>query len=274
MRNNNITRNIQAHDKIFRVYNLKHSEIYNSFEQNRIDNLISGIIKKRKNLKVLDVGAGTGNLSLKFLNRGCEVTASDVSINSLNLLRELSNNNPKLRLAIIKDEKLPFQNNQFDIVCTYSVLHHIHDYFFTVKEMIRVCKPGGLIYIDHEANKNRYFPNEMLREYQKLTKQTFLEHIKKLYKTRELFLFSFWKGAVIKIFIDPRFQREGDIHVWKDDYIEWDKIKRIIKQEGCKIIEEKDYLMYKPKISLEVYDRYKDNCNDTKYIIFEKSVNL
>jgi len=270
MINNNIKQNSNAHDKVFKVYNLKHPEIYNSVEQSRIKKIILSVVKKNKNLRVLDVGAGTGNLALKFLDLNCKVTASDVSKKSLGLLKELSNNNPNLKLAIIKNKKLPFDENQFDIVCTYSVLHHIPDYLFTVQEMIRVCKPNGFIYIDHECNENKWNPNKTLSEYNALTKQTNLEHLKKLLKTREIFSQDFWKSLLIMMFIYNRHKREGDVHVWKEDHVEWGKIKDLIKKNHCKIINEINYLMYKPLRGLKLYKKYKNKCNDTKYMIIRK----
>jgi len=44
-----------------------------------------------------------------------------------------------------------FEDNTFDMVSTYSVLHHIPDCFSSVKEMYRVTKTGKIIYIDHEV---------------------------------------------------------------------------------------------------------------------------
>ncbi len=269
----NIEQNIKIHNSIYRVYNLKHPEIYNDFEQERIEKII-GKIKQQtylKNLRVLDVGAGTGNLSLKFLKEGCKVVATDVSKNSLDLLMKLSNHNNNLELSLIEDKNLRFENNSFDIVATYSVLHHIPDYLFAIEEMVRVTKVGGFIYIDHEANEEKWRSGEKLKEYYKLAKQTKTEHLIKLFKTRELFTLGFIKTILIRLF-NSRYRREGDIHVWLDDHIEWDKIKKHLNV-NCKIIEENDYLLYRPKVSLKLYNQYKEICTDTKYLIFQKIAN-
>lgn len=270
MENNQIEANIRAHDKIFKIYNLKHTEIYNPVEQNRIKKVISNIVKKNKNLRILDIGAGTGNLALKFLDLNCKVTAADVSFKSLKLLKQLSYNNANLKLVIIKDQNLPFPDNKFDVVCTYSVLHHIPDYLFTIKEMIRVCKSGGLIYIDHEVSEKRWNPNKHLLDYYKKTKETKTEYLIRLIKTKELFTFDFIKIFFIKIFINKKYEVEGDIHVFKNDHIEWNKIKDLIKKKNCKIVKEIDYLMYAPKGGKKLYEKYKNKYNDTKYIIIRK----
>jgi ubiquinone/menaquinone biosynthesis C-methylase UbiE len=271
MNKNQINYNKKIHDELFKTYNLKHSEIYNEIEQNRLKKIIKKLIRlsNKRQPNILDVGAGTGNLSLKFLETKCKVIASDVSLKSLELLKKLSNNNKNLSLSLIKNENLHFENNVFDIVCTYSVLHHIPDYLHTIKEMIRVCKPDGLIYIDHEANKNRWNPDKNLSEYNSITKQTNVEHFKKLLKTREIFSEDFWKSLLIRLFINKKHKREGDIHVWKEDHINWDKIKDLLKKENCKIVEDKDYLMYRPKGGIKIYNKYKSKCNDTKYLIIK-----
>lgn len=267
-------RNKDIHDKVYKTYNLKHAEIYNDYEQSRLKDLIQETVdlvgKPAQEVKVLDVGAGTGNLARKYLDIGCEVTASDVSAKSLDLLEKLSGSPQNLAKHVIEGDTLDFLDNTFDIVCTYSVLHHIPDYLKTVREMIRVVKPGGYVYIDHEANSFFYEPDEKLKEYKSETKQTTLEHILKLHRTRELYTFDFFKAAFIKSFINKRYQREGDIHVWKDDHIEWDKISAIVKESGAKIFREVDYLMYRPKGGLDLYREYSSECSDTKYMIIQK----
>lgn len=268
-----INHNQRAHDIIYKFYNLKHDEIFNDYEQKRIRLLLRKIIKKTSNNKinVLDYGAGTGNLSLKFLELGCYVTALDISKNELNFLKKLSGNNRKLKTKIFKGGKIPFPNNSFDIVASYSVLHHIPNYLEAIREMVRVVKKDGLVVLEHEANENKWDNDLILTEYKSLTKKTLLSHLGKLYKTRELFLLDFWKSLFITLFIDKRHKREGDIHVWPDDHIDWVKIKKIMNNSG-KIIRNKDYLMYAPRGGYLLYKKYKDRTSDTKSLIFKKTI--
>lgn len=56
------------------------------------------------------------------------------------------------------------------MVATYSVLHHIPDYLGVIKELIRVTKPGGIIYIDHEVNEQYWEKSAVYNEF--LKKQT------------------------------------------------------------------------------------------------------
>ena len=67
-----------------------------------------------------------------------------------------------------------------------------------------------------------------------------------LIDTREFFTFDFWKGAFIKLFVNPRFEREGDIHVWPDDHIDWSEIYAIFAEFGVTVEKQLDYLCYQP----------------------------
>jgi ubiquinone/menaquinone biosynthesis C-methylase UbiE len=268
---NQIKHNIKMHNENAKDYDKNHYEIYNSYEQKRIDKTLKKLLGFFKNTKieVLDFGAGTGNLTLKFLKHDCWVIACDVSSKSLEIIKE-KNNSKKLKVVTFNGEKLPFPDNSFDIVAVYSVLHHIPNYLYGIGEMIRVIKPGGLIYIDHEANENKWIDNEKLKEYYSLAKYNKYEEILRLIKTGKFITSKFITSYFKKRFINPRYKSEGDIHVWEDDHIEWNKIKNLIFEGGCEIFHEENYLLYYPKIKLEKYNYFKNKCNDTKLILIKK----
>lgn len=45
-------------------------------------------------------------------------------------------------------KQLPFDSNQFDLVCSYNAFEHFNNPEITFKELLRVCKPGGHICLE------------------------------------------------------------------------------------------------------------------------------
>lgn len=58
-------------------------------------------------------------------------------------------------------EKLTYQNNSFDLVHCRNALDHTMNALSAVKEMIRICKPGGWVYIkcwlDQKETKGHHY---------------------------------------------------------------------------------------------------------------------
>ena len=102
--------NIKLHKIESKIYRQIHAEIYNFYEQRRIEkdvDIIMDIVQK-ENLSVLDVGCGTGNILLKFLKRNAVVTGVDISKEMLDELRKYVSGNATLITSdaegFIKDE--------------------------------------------------------------------------------------------------------------------------------------------------------------------------
>lgn len=112
----------------------------------RLENLLGGFNNKR----VLDVGCGTGGFILaisKFVNSANGVDPDQKAITICRLKkRALKAENVDFKVG--KAERLPFENDYFDIVYCYTVLEHVDDVGKSIKEMVRVVKPGGVIYIE------------------------------------------------------------------------------------------------------------------------------
>ena len=267
-----VRHNADAHDKMAVAYNAKHTEIYNSIEQARLDRTIDALLALTGIAapSVLDFGAGTGNLSLKFLDRGCSVCAVDVSAHSLDLLAAAARNRGRIATTVLEGERLPFPDATFDVVATYSVLHHIPDYLLSVREMARVLKPGGMLYIDHEANEAAWGSDPLLAEYRAATTMPLSEHLWQLVRTGEAFTASFAKTAFMKAFVNRRYEREGDLHVWHDDHIDWARITVVLNEAGVSVVDSRDYLLYRPRGGQAHYRRYCDVCTDMKYVIARK----
>jgi ubiquinone/menaquinone biosynthesis C-methylase UbiE len=94
-----------------------------------------------KNL--LDAGCGTGWFSLSACRRGAEVTAVDIGPRLLAQVRRKCNAHTLLGDVL----DLQFGDGTFDVVVSSECIEHTRNPQQAVRELIRVCRPGGLIVI-------------------------------------------------------------------------------------------------------------------------------
>lgn len=122
-------------------YDRNHFEIFHPWEQQRLRRHLARYDGARR---VLDVGAGTGNVVTKV--------AAPVRIAvdlSPAMLARLRAKDGGVRSVVALADALPFRDGCFDLVVTYSTLHHLHDWS-ALAEMRRAVRPGGLVLLDHE----------------------------------------------------------------------------------------------------------------------------
>ncbi len=107
--------------------------------------------------RALEIGAGTGYLSLNLVQAGIlrEATCTDISPGMVSALRA---NAVRLGLANVtatraEAESLPFPDASFDIVLGHAVLHHLPDLERSFAEFHRVLAPGGLIVFAGEPSR-------------------------------------------------------------------------------------------------------------------------
>jgi ubiquinone/menaquinone biosynthesis C-methylase UbiE len=96
--------------------------------------------------KVLDVACGTGNVSLPAARAGAAVTGVDIAPNLLDQARKrASAEKLNIRFDEGDAEDLPYPEAEFDIVLTMFGAMFAPRPEKTAAELIRVCRPGGLI---------------------------------------------------------------------------------------------------------------------------------
>jgi ubiquinone/menaquinone biosynthesis C-methylase UbiE len=91
--------------------------------------------------RLLEVGAGTGRISIPLLQRGLDLVGCDISSK---MLRRLHEKFPPARIAQADAALLPFPNAHFDSVLTVHVLHLIPSWREALHEFRRVLVPNGL----------------------------------------------------------------------------------------------------------------------------------
>lgn len=100
-------------------------------------------IPLNKNLKILDIGCGTGD-SLLFLSElnHPNLFGVDISENMLKVAKKKLNNKAILKIAEV--ENLPFNKYTFDYVLCTEAFHHFPDPNKSIKEANRVLKKDAI----------------------------------------------------------------------------------------------------------------------------------
>jgi methionine biosynthesis protein MetW len=94
-------------------------------------------IKKR----VLDIGCGDGSFIAKF-KKHCETFGVDISKSAVKMAKEAGINAYE---ADVSSQKLPFQDEYFDIIYMGDVIEHLTNPDFAINEVHRVLKSNGFL---------------------------------------------------------------------------------------------------------------------------------
>lgn len=93
-----------------------------------------------KSSNILDVGCGRGDFTNAFSKNVDNIYGIDISDYCLEHYKTF-----KFKKCDLINEKLPFENNTFDIVFSKSVMEHLYYPENLVVEIRRILKPGGRI---------------------------------------------------------------------------------------------------------------------------------
>ena len=97
---------------------------------------------RTKGLKILEAGCGRGMLGVLFNSYGHYIDLVDFEDWRDARAKSLPYYNlPLENLSIIESE-------QYDFICSFNSFEHVVDPAAALGELIRVCKPGGKIYLD------------------------------------------------------------------------------------------------------------------------------
>lgn len=276
-----ITLNRRLHDRVARYYHLVHLEIYNPTEQMRLRDALGEAIGRvrsadeRDAMVAIEVGVGRGNVTTHLLRLGCSVVATDISEECLRSVRTDLEPcyGPRLRTSLLNGVDLSqFEEGTFDFACCYSVLHHVPDYLRLVGEMVRVLKPGGVLFVDHEVATSAWKPDADLIRYRKDLARAYPRRWYSKIVSMPLAILPWYLRRALtsrwRKMSNPRFAIEGDLHIWPDQHVEWDAVAARAKEVGCDEVAVRDYLLCRePTWPAPVYERHRGRCVDMSYAV-------
>jgi SAM-dependent methyltransferase len=97
-----------------------------------------------KGKKVLEIGCGLGTMLSNWAKNGSDCTGVDLNPTSIAQTKKRFNLLGLSADIRLEDaNRLPFEDNSFDYVYSWGVLHHSPNLDISIKELMRVLKPGG-----------------------------------------------------------------------------------------------------------------------------------
>lgn len=129
---------------------------YDSMDHSQVNEVFCNDFFAARNLtdgaQILDVGTGTAQIPIAMCRRnsGLKITAIDLAESMLTLGNkniQTARLQDSIILGQVDSKKMPYPDESFDQVISNSIIHHIPNPLECFKEMIRVTKKDGLLFI-------------------------------------------------------------------------------------------------------------------------------
>lgn len=106
-------------------------------------------VKKLDSPKVLDFGSGVTFFPFSVAKLGYEVMCADIDPTCERDLKNAINvidcSPGRVDVQLVREEMLPFEKNEFDIIYSISVIEHIKFFEPIIDEFVRILKPMGFL---------------------------------------------------------------------------------------------------------------------------------
>ncbi|WP_087974498.1 class I SAM-dependent methyltransferase [Oceanobacillus rekensis] len=126
-------------------WNQKSRSMWDNGSRKDIVPLLSNYLKPGST--VLDIGCGDGYGSFKLYREGYHVTGVDLSKEMIQLAKSRLKKGENISFQQGNVNEIPFEDNYFDAIMAINVLEWVEDPLHALKELKRVVKPNGLIYV-------------------------------------------------------------------------------------------------------------------------------
>ena len=129
------------------VYESSFGEMYRELTNATLDFVK---VNSPKDTRIVDLGAGTGRLSIPLCKLGYQITAVDASKEMLNVLKTKDTSN-KVEIYHSRLQELSLHKNYDVVLCVFSVFCYITDFNelkVALTKLSKLVKPGGYAFID------------------------------------------------------------------------------------------------------------------------------
>lgn len=133
---------------------------------------------------LLDIGSGRGELLRAAQQTGWSATGIDPSAG----FAEYASNYSGVEVKRLPVEQCGFSENSFDVVILSAVLEHLYNPDETIKEIARILRPGGVLFVDVPNEEGLYF--RVGNFYQKVQKRNWVVNLSPTFEPFHVFGFS------------------------------------------------------------------------------------
>jgi ubiquinone/menaquinone biosynthesis C-methylase UbiE len=144
-------------------------DIHAKYGSANIDQWTVDLLKPQPGFKILDVGCGSGKQCFLYNDQvkgQAEISGGDFSDELLAKAREENHKrgtNIKF-MTLDFNQRLPFEENRFDLVSSAFAIYYAADLDFTFGEAQRVIKPGGRLFVTGPLPENKQMFYDIIRE--------------------------------------------------------------------------------------------------------------
>ncbi len=132
----------------------RHGQVEYRLTMKYIHDMLGGITGDKSEIKILDIGAGTGKYSVALSDEGYDVTAVELVKYNLGILKKKGSNVKAMQGNALNLKKLP--DNSFDLTLLFGPMYHLftkEDRVQAMSEAKRVTKPSGIIMVAYVMNE-------------------------------------------------------------------------------------------------------------------------
>lgn len=122
------------------LYSLEKRHWWHLAKRKTVGQLLKEFVA-HKNIKILDIGCGTGE-NLHFFSKFGQVWGVDVSQQAVNYCKKRGLTHVKIAAS----DQLPFSQKSFDVVTLLDVLEHVEEKP-TLHQIAKILKPKGILII-------------------------------------------------------------------------------------------------------------------------------
>ncbi|MCF0131991.1 MAG: methyltransferase domain-containing protein [Pseudobutyrivibrio sp.] len=134
--------------------NSRHGRVEYIISMKYIHQCIEALGKNPEDIRILDIGAGTGRYSVPLSEEGYDVTAVELVKYNLGILKQKGSKVKAFQGNALKLKR--FEDNSFDVTLLFGPMYHLKstdEQLKALEEAKRITRPGGYILVAYVMNE-------------------------------------------------------------------------------------------------------------------------